>query len=673
MSEKKPLSLDDIDNFWDLNSLLPQKRPVSPRRAVNIDTVEISVDSDSPRDAGAAIPKRETRQPAAGIRQQQSSSQPPSQSSVQPQSLSTSQSQSPPTAADSTQSTLTSPRDENRRIRELPFKMRAQQNEPKILEPYLVYEPDSSIIKRVSVSKWQTRYNFYEKFASDAARLWNRTSGECDNVPFFSYIPQYNQLSYTQLKWYLCWREKVRNGVYPRCDYSYILLYIYEILNCPDLIEPARGLEKLCDIWLAYRGAYQRIDSYLGEWVCDFCLINQLPCPRNRLEPIIKSVITASSFKEFYMDTPASCEGAANILAFSSNYDWRSSRYVTPETLPVFARHINRAFEKIYSELLSDDGMITNASPAEITRDAYSGALCVYDRKRSIKVEYISYTRSTKFRFIVTDIIKYCENRVRMALGIKARLKVENLTDELRACLDEYFERELPAKQKKPKAKAADDAAREAELEYERLYEPVGGELSLENALAIERDSWSTTEILTRALTDNVPSSENTAVRSSNETSEPYNNAASTIETHEQSKAVLSPQAAANEYNDEIRSGVVSSGRADGMVSGQADGMVSGQADGMVSGQTDYQTDDEFARLIRQLDANSLEALKLLASGDRSGLSKAAAKASMLADALADRINETSFDIIGDSIIEPDADGYRLIADYEGDIAKWLK
>ena len=649
MSEKKPLSLDDIDNFWDLNSLLPQKRPVSPRRAVNIDTVEISVDSDSPRDAGAAIPKRETRQPAAGIRQQQSSPQSMSQSSPQ--------SEPTPTAADGTQSTLTSPRDENRRIRELPFKMRAQQNEPKILEPYLVYEPDSSIIKRVSVSKWQTRYNFYEKFASDAARLWNRTSGECDNVPFFSYIPQYNQLSYTQLKWYLCWREKVRGGIYPRCDYSYILLYIYEILNCPDLIEPTLGLEKLCDIWLAYRGAYQRIDSYLGEWVCDYCLINQLPCPRNRLEPIIKSVITASSFKEFYMDTPASCEGAANILAFSSNYDWRSSRYVTPETLPVFSRHINRAFEKIYSELLSDDGMITNASPAEITRDAYSGALCVYDRKRSIKVEYISYTRSTKFRFIVTDIIKYCENRVRMALGIKARLKVENLTDELRACLDEYFDRELPAKQKKPKAKAADEAAREAELEYERLYEPVGGKLSLENALAIERDSWSTTEILTRALTDNVPSSENTAVRSSNEMSEPYNNAASTIETHEQSKAVLSPQAAANEYNDEIRSGVVSNG----------------QTDEMVSGQTDYQTDDEFARLIAQLDANSVDALKLLAAGDRSGVARAAAKASMLADALVDRINETSFDIIGDSIIEPDADGYRLIADYEGDIAKWLK
>ena len=89
MSEKKPLSLDDIDNFWDLNSLLPQKRPVSPRRAVNIDTVEIDVDSDSPRDAGAAIPKRETRQPAAGIRQQQSEpkSSPKSMPKSSPQSM----------------------------------------------------------------------------------------------------------------------------------------------------------------------------------------------------------------------------------------------------------------------------------------------------------------------------------------------------------------------------------------------------------------------------------------------------------------------------------------------------------------------------------------------------------------------------------------------------------
>ena len=233
MSEKKPLSLDDIDNFWDLNSLLPQKRPVS-RDALSISTQSRSMWTPT----RLATPERLYRSA------RRVSLPPYSAAAVIVAAAVTIEC----TAAAAVNVTITVSADRDRQhtkhtdlaARRKPphtraaLKMRAQQNEPKILEPYLVYEPDSSIIKRVSVSKWQTRYNFYEKFASDAARLWNRTSGECDNVPFFSYIPQYNQLSYTQLKWYLCWREKVRNGVYPRCDYSYILLFIYEILNCPD-------------------------------------------------------------------------------------------------------------------------------------------------------------------------------------------------------------------------------------------------------------------------------------------------------------------------------------------------------------------------------------------------------------------------------------------------------
>ena len=40
----KPKNLSDIDNFWDLNSLLPKKRPVAPtHRAVNTDTVELEL------------------------------------------------------------------------------------------------------------------------------------------------------------------------------------------------------------------------------------------------------------------------------------------------------------------------------------------------------------------------------------------------------------------------------------------------------------------------------------------------------------------------------------------------------------------------------------------------------------------------------------------------------
>ncbi|MCI8386985.1 MAG: hypothetical protein HFE63_00770 [Clostridiales bacterium] len=601
MSDKQR-SLDDIDNFWDLDSLLPQKRPVMPRRELSTDTVEIEVSAKSNNtDHGAAIPPRD-----GGLNSPRTTNTASMPSNTNTQST-------PPTPI--------SPREEARRLREAPLRMRAAQNEPKPLEPYLIYEPDSSIIKRVAVSKWQTKYNFYEKFSTDAHRLWNRTISECEPVSFFSYIPQYNQLSYAQLKWYIYWRSQVRNGKYPRADYSYILLYVYEILNCPDLIEPARGVELLCDIWLAYRPKFPRIDNYLCEWLCDYCLIYQLPCPTKRLEAISQAVVTVATFKEFYMDTSHTNDGAASILAYSSNYDWRTSRYVSNENIELFSKHISAAFEKVYHELLVNGGSEINAAPAQIVRDAYSGALCVYDMKRCLTVDYTSYTRSPKFKIIVTDIIKYCENRVRMALGIKARLKVENITEEMKRCVDEYFDRELPVK-KATKSKPAEVVQQN---EYDKLYEPTSTTLSLENALAIEQKSWSTTEILTNSMND-----------------DEYNEAGDIPEPT--SVDIAAPQTDISQFITDTRI-----------------------SDTSISG------DDEFALLISSLGDAEITALRSLADGDSGGVAKAAAAAAMLADALADKINSAAFDIIGDSIIEPDGAGYRIISDYEGDIIKCLK
>ncbi|MBO5219790.1 MAG: hypothetical protein J6C52_10185, partial [Clostridia bacterium] len=81
----------------------------------------------------------------------------------------------------------------------------------------------------------------------------------------------------------------------------------------------------------------------------------------------------------------------------------------------------------------------------------------------------------------------------------------------------------------------------------------------------------------------------------------------------------------------------------------------------------------EFADLISSLDETARTALRSLSGGDSAGIAKAAASAGMLADALADKINETAFDLIGDSIVESDGTGYKIISDYEGDLIPWLK
>ena len=357
--------------------------------------------------------------------------------------------------------------------------------------------------------------------------------------------------------------------------------------------------------------------------MCDYCLINQLPCPSERLAGISGEVVAAAAFKEFYM-TPAPGEEISSLfLSYSSNYDWRTSKYVTKDNIKLFSKHISAAFDKVNREVFSRDGGQMKSCVTTVMRDAYAGALCVYDMKRSITVEYLSYTRSPGFRFAVTDVIKYCENRVRMALGIKSRLKVENITDEMRRCVDEYFDANLPAYKPERKRKTIDA---EAVNEYDKLYEPVTSDFSLERARGIERDSWSTTDKLTAMLSDepDAPDSE-TAIPEKSEPAVP----------HRSEEPAKQPEPTAPE--------------------------------------TSVGSDDEFAELIASLDEPSIKALRLLAGGDASGVFTAASESGMLADALADRINETAYDVIGDSVIEPDGGGYRLISDYEGDIKRCLK
>ncbi len=548
----KPENLSDIDSFWDLNELLPKKRPVTPTlRNINTDTVEIDVNTTEKSTVGTPIPKADTA----------------------------------------------------RRLNELSLRQRAEEYRSKPLDPYLIYNPESQLIKHVEVSAWNNRFNFYENFLTDAKRLWNRTAEKCEHTPFFSYIPQYSQLKYAQMKWYLWWRENARSGIYLKSDFCYILLYIYEILNCTDLIPPEIGITKLCDVWLNYRDEHRRLDRYMVEWLCDYCLIHKLPCPTAKLQPILAEIGEIAALKEFYMDFSDADRLANSILAYSS-HDFRKSRYVTDENRKIFELHISGALTAAASLILSKpEECDLHGTDYRITRVSYESALCAYSAKRSIAVEYKSYTRSPKFRFIATDIVKYCENRIRAALGIRPRLKAEGLSDTLKAHIDRYFNANLPIPKKV--VPYTEDAVTPA---YEKLYEPTATEFSLSHALEIEKESWDTTELLTLAF-------------------------------EEETVPAEVPKAAekVTEEVSEITSG-----------------------------------NDEFHSLILSLDKEYVQIMRTLYAGDKVGFNAAVNRMGALPDGVIDKINETAFDIIGDIIIEPYGDGYRLIPDYEGEFARWL-
>jgi hypothetical protein len=149
--------------------------------------------------------------------------------------------------------------------------------------------------------------------------------------------------------------------------------------------------------------------------------------------------------------------------------------------------------EKILGKLSSED--------SKLIRVAFEGALTTSDNKYEIEVKYCSFSRSNELRFIMGDVVKYSENKIRAFLGVKSRLSVYSLELPLQQALDLYFEDAFS--KEKPKA-----TKKEEKNDYDVLYDTPVRPLSLENAKNIEEASWSTTQELISAFEDETPPEE---------------------------------------------------------------------------------------------------------------------------------------------------------------------
>ena len=358
------------------------------------------------------------------------------------------------------------------------------------------YTPTSPLINNVKIYNWNNNYNYYEDFKKDAIRLLEASAPPCPHKQFFSYVPQYVQLDREQLSWYLYFRDCVRHGSFPDTDHSYITLLIYEIINLGDLIDVKEGQKLLCEIHKNYRHSFSRLDRYLGEWICDYSLIHHLPPPLNFLT---EELAESSSLKEFYVyfeGSDASDSYARLLIKFCSAYDYTKSKFAVGENLKIYEKHILSALSRTIALCSGENGLLSEAGLESnmITRDAYIGALCASEVKRRLEIEFCSFSRSHELRFLIADIIKYSENKIRAYLGIKSKLSVFGLPKNIKDILDAYFSENLQSiKRKQPETDRTFE-------EYEKLYDAPKTELSFENAEKIEEYSWNTTGLLIDAF-----------------------------------------------------------------------------------------------------------------------------------------------------------------------------
>lgn len=365
------------------------------------------------------------------------------------------------------------------------------------------YTPSNSLIHKVKLYSWKSPYPYYDGFRKSAMFYYNKSSSVAVNEPYFSYMPQYSQLNDKQLATYLWFRGEVRKGKYPEVDYSYVLLLICETINLSDKIPPERSLDLLSRIWLNYRAEYPRLDVQLSEWIFDLCLIKKLPPPSNILNEVGKSLPSTAGIREFFADSVGNADAFTSLLlCHCSNYNYRKSKFAVGENLQIYAKHMPGILRYIVSKS-SDPSRPFEAAgllmqDSRTKRDAFTGAICCPQVKKSIEIEYCSFSHSHELRFIITDILKYAENRIRAHIGVKSRISVTLLPDGIKRLADEYFAAELPIRVAHPNIP-------EEVPEYEKLYEPASSGLSLESAAKIEELSWKTTGKLVEAFEGEAP------------------------------------------------------------------------------------------------------------------------------------------------------------------------
>lgn len=581
------------------------------------------------------------------------------------------------------------------------------------------YRPQSPLIYDVRVKSWDQKYMFYERFRASAVEYFDLDGRECDFQPFFSYLPQYIHLSGEQFSYYIWWRNNIRRGKHIRTSYSYILLYVFEIINLPDLIPPKEGQNLIIDVWTAYRGEFPRLDKELCEWLCDYCLVNSVMPEPGCFSDFLPDILRYCSFTEFYLGLDKS-EGSPLVNAIflnCSTYNYRQSKFINDKNRHLFDKHIKRAFCYAFSKL-EESGALNGKVPSifedeilisrKTKRTAYDSAVCAYDIKREIEIEYLTVSRSTELRFAATDTVKYAENQIRSLLGIKSKFHVPELRIQLREAVDEYFK---PYKERAKQKKAAHEAERPADVfpDYEKDYDAKNTGFSAEYSLRLEEEAWAATDML---VSDEETDSSGAFLKGQSKKSGNEQNAGNKTgaagQVQEQPAEQKSAQDNASLYagqpadpnasggessacenhtdNKDSTDEVVGSGSAGGSIDGSSDKSItsenrtdskgctnnmgsadevdgSGSAGG--SGTAGGSADGGERSIV-------VTALSYLLDRDSAGFNRLANEHNLLPDALAETVNDTLYDVIGDIAIEDKENGYEIVPDYKSELEDFI-
>lgn len=247
-----------------------------------------------------------------------------------------------------------------------------------------------------------------------------------------------------QRRWYFHWRGKIREGLYPSTDLSYIFVHVYELINNIGVLNVADGYEQLQRLWRSYRGRHPKLDNYLPEWIFDYILFYK--CSIDPVRFLREAAELGAPVSDPDLILPSYIESGLEDLLFSfiekyTNCRIQTSRFYASGNQKLVQEFYPKSVARVNAYMQTEEGVgifdVFKPEPIPAQKKLpFRSAL--HESKGDLTVPAkIPYSQHGPLREFLTQIIRYTEKKLRERRSFSGRLSGIELPRDLQNVIDQ--------------------------------------------------------------------------------------------------------------------------------------------------------------------------------------------------------------------------------------------
>lgn len=274
------------------------------------------------------------------------------------------------------------------------------------------------------------------RFIKDSVKYSNKRGQKCSFEPLMCYWTTFDKLDDKQKKWYFYWRESVLKGNYIDTDLSYIILFVYELLNYSFNDNAAFNISMLERLYYAYLDRYTKLERYIKPWMNDFLF---------ELGEVLINEKDYNIEDKMYINLNVSNDliDKISITSWKPFIQYNETKFFEANKYKIY-----KVFKKnmlILNNFYCEKGTSVLKEwfdEKEKCTNLYLYNSAVIGREVKIKnISYIKHEPKAKMYHQITQVFRLSENIVRNQMNENRKIKVE--INQLPEGYVEYLDSEL--------------------------------------------------------------------------------------------------------------------------------------------------------------------------------------------------------------------------------------